>query len=152
MTIWHARHRDRLRRERRGNVLFGFIMFGFAFVVVMLIASCSVRAEWKPEYAQVAPALRDWYAHAQLTEAAQKRFSFTSCCAHSDVVHTRFRVGVKGADVWEFWDEFAAPSGWREVPADIIHWGEAAPDGQPTLFRLGAGGALTCFWPGESGN
>jgi hypothetical protein len=37
---------------------------------------------------------------------------------------------------------------WREVPDDIIHWGESAPDGRPTLFIYQ--GQETCFYPGVS--
>lgn len=35
------------------------------------------------------------------------------------------------------------------VPPDIIHWGESAPGGQPTLFVYS--GMETCFFPGDSG-
>ncbi len=63
-------------------------------------------------------------------------------------MRTKFRVGVAGDDVWEYLDG----NTWRPIPADIIHWGETAPGGRATLFRIGTDGALTCFWPPQSGN
>jgi hypothetical protein len=111
-----------------------------------IAASAPAGATWKPQYADAAPAVQDWYRNAQLTAAAQQRFGFKSCCAHSDVVKTRFRVDRgSGADVWQWWHDGA----WDTVPADIIHFGESAPDGQPTLFALGS--TPTCFFPGDSG-
>jgi hypothetical protein len=92
-------------------------------------------------------AVRDWYAQAELTPAAQQRFHFTSCCAHADVVRTKFRVGTAGEDAWEWLDG----STWRAVPADIIHWNEHAPDGQPTLFVLPGTSSPTCFYPPDGG-
>ena len=93
--------------------------------------------------------VRDWYRNAQLTPAAQERLHFKSCCDNSDVIKTKFRVGTKGDDVWEYLNSNGE---WEIIPADIIHWGESAPDGQPTLFIVPQTGILTCFYPGESGN
>lgn len=85
--------------------------------------------------------------HAELTPAAQKRLLFKSCCAHSDVVKTRFRVSrVDGSDQWEWLHD----GKWELIPADIIHTGERAPDGQPTLFAIGSS-LPTCFFPGDGG-
>jgi hypothetical protein len=101
---------------------------------------------WKPEYANAPQAVRDWYRSAELTPKAQMRFPFKSCCAHSDVVKTQFRVNkTNGGDEWYWLDG----DDWRRIPDDIIHWGENAPDKQPTLFVYR--GRETCFWPGESG-
>ena len=36
------------------------------------------------------------------------------------------------ADIWEWFDP--PLNKWRRVPDNIIHWGEHAPDKQPTLF------------------
>jgi hypothetical protein len=103
-------------------------------------------ARWKPEYANAPPAVRDWYQHAELTKKAQMRFPFKSCCEHADVVRTQFRVSRgTGGDEWYWLDG----QDWRRIPDDIIHWGETAPDKQPTLFIYQ--GKETCFWPGESG-
>ena len=123
-----------------------------ALFCLLAFAPARVIATWKPEYADADPAVQDWYRNAELTPQAQKRFAFKGCCDHADVVRSKFRVSSKdGADVWEFFDNDASPPAWREIPADIIHVGEHAPDGQATLFRLGAGGALVCFWPPEGG-
>lgn len=90
--------------------------------------------------------VRDWYKNAELTAEAQQRFPFKKCCAQSDVVRTQFRVDkVSGADAWWWLDGET----WRAVPPDIIHWGESAPDGQPTLFVFL--GKETCFFPGDGG-
>jgi len=103
-------------------------------------------ARWKPEYANAPQAVRDWYQHAELTPKAQMRFPFKSCCEHADVVKTQFRVNrATAGDEWYWLDG----ENWRRIPDDIIHWGETAPDKQPTLFVYR--GKETCFWPGESG-
>jgi hypothetical protein len=74
------------------------------------------------------------------------RFPFKNCCEHADVVKTQFRVNrANGGDEW-YWRD---GQNWRRIPDDIIHWGETAPNKQPTLFVYQ--GKETCFWPGESG-
>ncbi len=103
-------------------------------------------ARWKPEYANVPQIVRDWYSHAELTPAAQMRFPFKSCCEHADVVRTQFRVNRATAGDERYWLD---GQDWRRIPDDIVHWGETAPDKQPTLFVYN--GKETCFWPGESG-
>lgn len=115
-------------------------------VIALLVVSQQVRAEWKPEYAQAPQATRDWYRNAELTDAAQARFRYKKCCDHADVVKTQFRVStVDGNDEWYWFDN----GRWRRIPPDVIHWGESAPGGQPTLFVYG--GQETCFWPGTGG-
>lgn len=124
----------------------------FATALLCLFAFAPARATWKAEYAQADAAVQDWYRNAELTPEAQKRFAFKGCCDHADVVKTRFRVSKRdGADAWEFWDDAASPPSFQPIPPDIIHWGERAPGGAATLFRLGPGGALVCFWPPEGG-
>lgn len=87
----------------------------------------------------------DWYNTRQLTPAAQERFGFKSCCAHADVVKARFKVSGSGNDEW-WWEKDGQ---WDRVPADIIHWNEDTPDGQPVLFAVG--GKPVCFFPGTGG-
>lgn len=90
---------------------------------------------------------RAWYRNAELTEAAQGRFPFKKCCDKSDVVRTKFQVNrTTAGDEWFYQD---VPGHWKRVPADIIHWGESAPGGQPTLFVYS--GQETCFFPGSGG-
>jgi hypothetical protein len=131
-----------------------FVMFVFGAVVIwflfgLIVPSLShARDLTGHDYDSQPPEVRDWYQHAELTEAAQKRLGYRSCCAHSDVVHTRFRVStVDGADEWQWLDGMQ----WRTIPADIIHVGESAPDGQATLFVLPGTGIATCFWPPNGG-
>jgi len=119
-----------------------------AYFAVIVSALClgAAEARWKPEYANVPQSVQDWYKRAELTPKAQLRFPFKSCCAHSDVVRTQFRVNkTDGRDEWYWLDG----KDWRRIPDDIIHWGETAPDKQPTLFVYD--GHETCFWPGDSG-
>ena len=135
-----------------GDVLAIVIAAAFvtiAFVSVLVLVATMARpahARWKSEYAAAPQAVQDWYQNAELTEAAKKRFSFTKCCAKADVVDTKFKVGGAGNDEW-WWLNSGQ---WQRVPDDIIHWGEHAPGGRPTLFVYD--GRPTCFFPGEDGN
>jgi hypothetical protein len=115
---------------------------GVAFALFCL----SAQGTWKPEYAQLPPDVRDWYSAAELTAPAQRRFPYKKCCDHADVFKTQFRVNTaSGEDEWYYLIERQ----WKRIPSDIIHWGEHAPDGQPTLFLYG--GKETCFYPGDGG-
>jgi hypothetical protein len=115
-------------------------------VLAGVLLAVPASARWKPEYAAAPQLVRDWYEAAELTPAAKRRFPFKNCCDHADVVRTRFQVNKTTAgDEW-FWLDGAT---WRQVPSDIIHWGEHAPDGQPTLFVYD--GKETCFYPGQDG-
>lgn len=116
-----------------------------ALLLAVGLASAA-RAEWKAEYANAPQAVQDWYRNAQLTNSAQKRFGFKSCCAHSDVVKTQFRVDTSSGDDEWYW---LRDGQWSLIPGDIIHWGESAPGGLPTLFAIG--NLPTCFFPGEGG-
>jgi hypothetical protein len=91
---------------------------------------------------------RSWYNGATLTDAARKRFPFEKCCDHADVVRTKFTVNktTKGDD-W-FWLN-PRTTRWEQVPPDIIHYYDRAPDGQPTLFVYN--GDPTCFYPPDGG-
>lgn len=137
------------RQSWRGNLVRAPLLSAVSLIVVIAglsaAASCA-NATWKPEYANAPQEVQDWYRSAQLTEPAQKRFGFKSCCAHSDVVKTEFRVDKKsGNDEW-YWMK---DGDWTLIPGDVIHWGESAPDQQPTLFAIG--NLPTCFYPGEGG-
>lgn len=96
------------------------------------------------QYANVDPAIRHWYETRTLTPAAQQRFGYKSCCAHADVVKTRFRT-LGRADQWE-WE---LDGRFEPVPADIIHWDQHAPSGEPVLFAIG--GRPVCFFPPAGG-
>ena len=123
------------------------------FALVAITASTAL-ATWKPEYASAPKEVQDWYANAQLTEPAQKRMAFVYCCKSSEVVHTKFKVNRRdGTDEWFYLKD----GNYERIPPDIIHWGESAPGGQPTLFTLETplfglpAGTPTCFWPGDGG-
>ncbi len=118
---------------------------GLLAALAACLCATSASARWKPEYASVPPEVRAWYETRELTPAAQKRIGFKSCCAHSDVVRTKFKVSGAGNDEW-WWEKDAT---WVRVPADIIHWGEPTPTGEPILFAFQ--GLPTCFFPGQSG-
>lgn len=153
---WEERHRRRRRRERLQNLAVGIgalAIIAIAFLIV-LSRMTAAHADWKPQYASEPQYIQDWYQSATLTEAAQKRFNFVMCCSAAEVVKTQFRVDRKnGADAWFYWKN----DHWEEIPSDIIHWNESAPDNKPTLFALdhdvlGAKkGDLTCFYPGSGG-
>jgi hypothetical protein len=121
-----------------------------AMAFVCALSSCGttmpVFATWKPQYANADPAAQDWYKNAELTEAAEKRLGFKSCCAHSDVVRTRFRPAANGDDGWEYVD---GKGQWVRVPDDIIHHDQFAPGGQPIMFAIG--GLPTCFFKPQGG-
>lgn len=119
----------------------------FAFVISSTLLACTPAiATWKPEYAQLPQPVRDWYANAKLTPEAQSRFPFKHCCEQSEVVKTKFCVNkIDAGDEWHWLDGEI----WKRVPADIIHWNERAPDGQPTLFLFQ--GQETCFYPPDAG-
>ncbi len=118
----------------------------FFALIFVLLSSAAAEARWKREYAEQPVAVQDWYRKAKIMPAARHRFSFTGCCEHADVVKTKFNVVLADGekypqDAW-FWLD---GDRWRRVPDDVIHWGEHAPDGQPTLFVYS--GRETCFYP-----
>lgn len=119
----------------------------YAIVAIALLLT-PAYARWKPEYAANSPETRNWYETRELTAAAQQRFYFKSCCAHSDVVKTKFKVSrTSGKDEW-FWLD--SDNNWQQVPDDVIHWDEHAPNGDAVMFAIGT--HPTCFYPPESGN
>lgn len=88
---------------------------------------------------------KDWYQKAETTLRSRARLGFDSCCAHSDVVKTRFRVASDGSDDWEYLDG----NTWREVPPDIIHHDRSAPGGEPVMFAIL--GIPVCFFKPSGG-
>lgn len=115
--------------------------------IVLVVSVVRSPAAWKPEYANSSPETRQWYRDAQLTDEAKKRFQFTHCCDHADVVRTEFKVNkTTNGDEWWY---LTAGGEWKQVPPDIIHVDKHAPDNQPTLFIYN--GHETCFFPGGSG-
>lgn len=136
--------RDSMSRAERWlwPALLAIVILGYSIAMTSL-----AFATWKPEYAQLPQEVRDWYANAELTRAAQERFSFQKCCAQSEVVKTKFRVSKSAGANDEWW--WLDGATWKKIPDDIIHWGETAPGGEPTLFVYA--GQETCFWPADGG-
>ena len=119
-----------------------------------LLCVGAAHADWKPQYASASANIQAWYKDAVLTPAAQKRLHFIGCCDGADVVKTKFKLDTsKGNPHWFYLKD----GQWAQIPDDIIHWDEQAPDNQPTLFHLSfdfngnPAGTLTCFYPPGGG-
>ena len=90
----------------------------------------------------------DWYKAQKLNPEAQARLQvgWSSCCEHSDVVKTKFKVVRSDQEVEWYW---LNENRWDKVPDDIIHWNTPTPTGEPILFVYR--GTPTCFYPGDQG-
>lgn len=117
----------------------------FLAAVALTLFAIPALATDHGQWANVDPSIRQWYETRTLTPAAQARLGYRSCCAHADVVKTRFRVSGSGNDQWE-WERNGT---FERVPDDIIHWDQHAPSGEPVLFAVA--GQPVCFFPGQSG-
>jgi hypothetical protein len=129
-----------------------FVVLAVALAMLLLVLGMRAHATWKPEYAQNSPEVRDWYKGQTMTKETWHRLgepSWHSCCEHGDVFKTQFRVGpgAHGEDEW--W--YLKGETWKQVPPDVIHWGQRAPGGQPTLFIYQVTGQELCFYPPEGG-
>ena len=107
-------------------------------------------AQVSKDVAASSPEVREWYNNQSLNEATRQRLQvdWHSCCNHGDVFRTKFKVGGDGGDEW--W--YLKDKTWTRIPNDIVHWGEHAPDGRPTLFIYQSTGQELCFYPGDDGN
>jgi hypothetical protein len=112
--------------------------------VAILLLVTTAHAEWNG----IKGPNSTWYEAQQINPEAQIRLgvSWKSCCNHSDVVKTHFRVDRATAEDQWWWLDVNT---WRLVPPDIIHWNDPTPDGQPILFAYM--GTPTCFYPGDTG-
>lgn len=129
-------------------LLFLFLAGISLLIIILAFAGQRAFAKWKPEYANSPQHIRDWYSSAELTPEAQLRFKFKSCCAHADVVRTKFKVDdASGEDRW-YWLN-PATNEWQIIPTDIIHTERRSPDGRPTLFVII--GDPVCFFLPEGG-
>jgi hypothetical protein len=100
-----------------------------AYLTLSLFVVSGAKADWDG----VKGPHSVWYEKQEINPEAIKRLgiSWKSCCNHSDVVKTRFRVDrTTYEDEWWYLDG----NTWRKVPADIVHWNDPTPDGQPVLF------------------
>ena len=135
-----------MKEALRAAALFLLGVIGLIGLAVLWAPPAPAR--WKPEYAQLPQATRDWYESRELTAAAQARFHFKSCCAQSDVVAAKFAVSkLGGADQWFY--QLAGEEKWQLVPDDIVHPDEHAPSGRAVMFAVA--GIPVCFFPPDGG-
>jgi hypothetical protein len=131
-------------RERRHPIMFQYI----PVVMVVVLSTSFAHARWKPEYGNMPPEIRAWYAQAQTMPDSRprKEKGYIGCCNHGDVVDAQFEVRKTTSGYVEEWHyKTAEMAEYKKIPNDIIHWGEAAPYGLPTLFVYN--GEEICFWP-----
>lgn len=93
-----------------------------------------------PTFAQ---SKKEWFEQLEIPDAARQRMGihYKSCCDKGDVFKTRFRVGARGDDAWDYLDSDGV---WKEVPPDIILETESL-DGEPRLFKRVITGEPICF-------
>ena len=126
-----------------------FLLFAVTVLSVSVVSDAINRhvvARDFGQFANVPKEIRDWYANAELTDAAKQRLPWKRCCDHADVVKTQFRVNKSNGDDEWYWLQEGQ---WKRIPPDIIHWGVSAPGGAPVLFVYS--NIETCFFPGEGG-
>jgi hypothetical protein len=120
-------------------------------VLVVTIVVCFAgfaHARWKPEYANMPAEIRAWYAQAQTMPDSRprKEKGYVGCCNHGDVVDAQFETKkTPSGYVEEWYYKTREMAEYKRIANDIIHWGEAAPYGLPTLFVYN--GEEICFWP-----
>lgn len=103
---------------------------------------------YRQEFAQLDPEVRKWYQTRTMTEETRKRLgvTYSSCCDHGDVVHTEIRrADIFGKMHW-FWLDGEA---WKEIPQDIIQFGQFPPGNEPVLFVYNK--EPVCFFPPDVG-
>lgn len=125
----------------------------WVFIVAILLALSSILSHKargddfvpkdKSQWADVSPERKKWFESQKMTPAARERLQvpWASCCDNGDVFRTRFRVGVKNDDVWEYLDGDT----WRVIPPDIIQ-DVPSLDSEPILFRSPRTGTEYCFF------
>ena len=116
-------------------------------LLIVLAVPRSFNQAFAHELSGVLPEYQKWASEANILPEARKRLHYWSkCCNHAEVFRTKFLpIKENGQDGYLY----LAGDTWKRVPPDIIHWGEKAPDGRPTLFIFQ--GKETCFFPAEGG-
>jgi hypothetical protein len=107
---------------------------------------------------------KEWMNRARTTQESRKRpdINMVSCCHDGDRVKTKFSVDrSSGHDKWTYLDPVEGV--WKEIPEDIIHYGNDDPsvpkmpealkrEGVLFVYRSWDGKFIeTCFWPPEEG-
>ena len=115
-------------------------------LLIGLTVSGSFNQALAHELNGVSPEYQKWASEADILPEARKRLHWNKCCNHAEVFRTKFMpIKENGQDGYLY----LVDDTWKRVPPDIIHWGEKAPDGRPTLFIYL--GEETCFFPAEGG-
>lgn len=117
-----------------------------ALVALTLMITAGFYRASAHELHGVSPEYQRWAGQVEILPEARKRLPWSKCCNHAEVFRTKFMpIKENGQDGYLY----KVGEDWKRVPPDIIHWGEKAPDGQPTLFIYQ--GKETCFFPAEGG-
>jgi hypothetical protein len=70
---------------------------------------------------------------------------WAKCCNHAEVIDAKFIIRPDGKDGSRWNDNGVI----RDIPAEIIHWEDSAPDNKPMLFVYSE--VMTCFFPPSGG-
>lgn len=104
-----------------------------------------------PAYAHDLPGIpaenQAWYQNAETNPGSTPRtvHGWQKCCNHAEVVDAKYIIRPDGKDGWRWNDNGVL----KDIPLDIIHWYDSAPDNKPTLFVYN--GVMTCFYPPSGG-
>ncbi len=90
---------------------------------------------------------QQWYQNAETNPEARATFPtpWAKCCNHAELIPVKNIIFPTDKHGWQWNDEGVV----KNIPDIIIHWSEAAPDNQPTLFVYI--GIMTCFYPPQGG-
>jgi hypothetical protein len=121
---------------------------GIAFSVALALFPKTAPATWKPEYAQNAPEINQWYKDQQMNTATWERLgspSWKGCCEKGDVFKTRFRVGQgqHGDDEWWYFKD-GVWNKYRPIPST---GGSTLPTANPPSSFTGPGRSCASIRP-----
>ncbi|HEY2185776.1 MAG TPA: hypothetical protein VGH39_12330 [Xanthobacteraceae bacterium] len=103
--------------NNRGSITF------HSFLVVVGVSFASLpHASWKPEYSNMPPGVRVWYAQAQTMPESRprKEKGYIGCCNHGDVVKAQFDVRKTASGYIEGWYyKTSEVAEYKRIPSDI---------------------------------
>lgn len=90
-----------------------------------------------------------WYQNAETNVEARKTFPspWGKCCNHAEIVPIKDIIFPTQEHGWQ-WNKHGTGE-ILDIPNVIIHWSEAAPNNEPTLFVYLE--TMTCFYPPQGG-
>lgn len=114
-------------------------MWGFLVLLIVPLAA--------HELPNVSLENQAWYQTAQTNPDSYPRKvrGWFLCCKHAEVVDAKYIIYPDGKDGWRWNDNGTI----KDIPNEIIHWSEGAPDNKPTLFVYQE--IMTCFYPPQGG-